>query len=102
MARQPAEVVDWEGVDEDIQSVPAEYREYRFYPLKHVVELFNSRDRLGDTAKVGRSTWIQLALGAWASALVCTRSSATGRCCWHGRQVFVCAKHDAATSACHA
>ena len=57
MARQPptarAEIVDWEAVDEEIRSVPAEYREFRFYPLKHVVELFSANDPQGLTQEVG-------------------------------------------------
>lgn len=48
----PDSVVDWEAVDEEIKSVPSEYREPRFYPLKHVVEVFSSADPQGLTQEV--------------------------------------------------
>eukprot|EP00198_Chlamydomonas_reinhardtii_P011037 XP_001700374.1 component of the exocyst complex [Chlamydomonas reinhardtii] len=48
----PDSVVDWEAVDEEIKSVPSEYREPRFYPLKHVVEVFSSADPQGLTQEL--------------------------------------------------
>lgn len=35
-------VVEWQQIDAELQEVPEEYREQRFYPLKHVVEIFSS------------------------------------------------------------
>ncbi|KAG2428861.1 hypothetical protein HYH02_014272 [Chlamydomonas schloesseri] len=48
----PDSVVDWEAVDEEIKAVPSEYREPRFYPLKHVVEVFSSADPQGLTQEL--------------------------------------------------
>ncbi|GFR46534.1 hypothetical protein Agub_g8125, partial [Astrephomene gubernaculifera] len=47
--RQP---VDWDAVDEELASVPAEYREYIFHPLRHVVEVFSSQDPQGLTQEL--------------------------------------------------
>ncbi|KXZ42768.1 hypothetical protein GPECTOR_119g399 [Gonium pectorale] len=46
------EKVDWKAVDKEISAVPAEYREIRFHPLKHVVEVFSSRDPQGLTQEL--------------------------------------------------
>ncbi len=46
------EVVDWNQVDAEVKSVPLEYREARFHPLKHVVEVFSSADPQGLTQDV--------------------------------------------------
>lgn len=46
------EVVDWSQVDAEVKSVPSEYREARFHPLKHVVEVFSSADPQGLTQDV--------------------------------------------------
>ncbi len=48
-------VVDWAAVDAEIKSVPSEYREIIFHPLKHVVEVFSSADPQGLTQEVGPS-----------------------------------------------
>lgn len=45
--------VDWAEIDAEIADVPEEFREPRFYPLKHVVEIFSSDDPQGLTAEVG-------------------------------------------------
>lgn len=44
--------VDWDTIQEEIQEIPPEYREARFYPLKHVVEIFSSPDPQALTADV--------------------------------------------------
>ncbi len=44
--------VDWQYVEEELREVPAEYKEQRFYPLKHVVEIFSSGDPQLQTAEV--------------------------------------------------
>lgn len=47
--------MDWALLDEEVKSVPADYREVRFYPLKHVVDLFGAADPQALTAEVGWS-----------------------------------------------
>jgi hypothetical protein len=64
-------VVDWQEIDEGIIDVPEEFREPRFYPLKHVVEIFSSDDPQGLTAEVGlacRGTLPQVTLRARSHA----------------------------------
>jgi hypothetical protein len=47
------DAVDWAEVDAALKSVPADYREPRFHPLKHVVDIFSSSDPQGQTQEVG-------------------------------------------------
>ena len=48
------DAVDWAEVEAALQSVPEDYREPRFHPLKHVVDIFSSSDPQGQTQEVGR------------------------------------------------
>lgn len=47
--------MDWNYVVEELRDVPDEFKEQRFYPLKHVVDIFSSGDPQGRTAEVGLS-----------------------------------------------
>eukprot|EP00798_Chlamydomonas_sp_ICE-L_P015993 gene15993-22127_t len=44
--------IDWKKIDAELQVVPEEYREPRFYPLRHVVEVFSSGDPQALTVKL--------------------------------------------------
>lgn len=41
--------MDWDYVLQELEALPAEYKEIRFQPLKHVVEVFSSPDPPGLT-----------------------------------------------------
>ena len=53
-----AAAVNWEEVKSELAAVPAAYTEPKFYPLKHVVEIFSSQDpqRLTAQASAARLT----------------------------------------------
>ncbi|GAX74536.1 hypothetical protein CEUSTIGMA_g1985.t1 [Chlamydomonas eustigma] len=44
--------VDWAEIDAEIQAVPAEYRDQRFYPLKQVIDIFSSGDPEGQAIQL--------------------------------------------------
>lgn len=44
--------MEWDYVLQELEALPAEYKEIRFQPLKHVVEVFSSADPPGLTNEV--------------------------------------------------
>ena len=42
--RLPKSKLDWSLVDAGLSAVPEAYLDERFYPLKHVVEVFSAKD----------------------------------------------------------
>jgi hypothetical protein len=44
--------VDWAEIDLELQAVPAEYRDQRFYPLKQVIDIFSSGNPEGQAIQV--------------------------------------------------
>ncbi len=65
---EPAADVDWAYIEEELRDVPDEYKEQtRFYPLKHVVEIFSSGDPQYLTAEVSMEAGLR---GQCARAMV--------------------------------
>jgi hypothetical protein len=59
MARQKAQsaAVDWRLVDQELDRVPQEFKDPKFYALKHVVEILTAEDPRGLVSQVG--IWMQ-------------------------------------------
>lgn len=72
--------VDWQLVEEELRDVPEEYKEPKFYPLKHVVEIFSSGDPQLQTVEVS-----PLSAAVWRGTPVACRRSLLARR-WHEGQ----------------
>lgn len=55
MARHTAQsaAVDWRLVDQELSRVPQEFKDPKFYALKHVVEILSAEDQRGLVSQVG-------------------------------------------------
>jgi hypothetical protein len=62
-SQQASSAVDWRVVDQELSRVPAEFKDPKFYALKHVVEILTAEDPRSLVAQVWVCVYVCVCVG---------------------------------------